>query len=642
MSDNKKDIFRKNYKYILVELFLILNFLNCILLQFITINHITIRSLIANGLILLFLGVIGLFLNKKYHFKYYLSISILIAIINIANSMYYTFYDSYISISLIATTTQVLDVSDALTENVVDFNSLIYLVFPIIFYIFFKYYYKKNQLLINYSIEKELFGKVFIFIAVASFIFMITLSSNQINKFNKVWNKSYVVANFGILVYQFNDIFNNILSIGSYSLDDYNQFLTFVENNQNNYQTNEYSNIFENKNIIMIHAESIENTVLFETFNDIELTPNLNKLATEGIFFSNYYSPVSSGTSADAEFMLNTSLLPSTTGTAFMNYTDNKYITFTNLLSDKNYYTFSMHANDGTFWNRNIMHYRLGYDYFYDKSSFEIDEIIGLGLSDKSFFNQAIDIIYKNEEESKNFFTNLITLTNHTPFNELDKYGEFDLTYTNEFGEVFEYLEGSKIGNYFKSVHYFDTVLGEFLTSLEDNDLLENTVIILYGDHDNLYNAEEYEILYNYDFNIGEIKDKNDETYQTYDKYEHIISKNVPLIVWTLDTQYQENIGIPMSTIDILPTIGNMFGINNYYSIGSDIMNFDNNVVIFKDASWRDNDYYYDSQLEKIITINDIEIDYSYIDIVNEKVDNLMTISDNIIKYDLIDEWGSK
>lgn len=62
------------------------------------------------------------------------------------------------------------------------------------------------------------------------------------------------------------------------------------------------------------------------SFNNKEVTPNLNKLAKEGIFFSNFYSEVGVGTSSDAEFTFNTSLMPSNKGTVFVNYFDREYV----------------------------------------------------------------------------------------------------------------------------------------------------------------------------------------------------------------------------------------------------------------------------------------------------------------------------
>ena len=113
-------------------------------------------------------------------------------------------------------------------------------------------------------------------------------------------------------------------------------------------------------NIIGIHAESIQNFVIGLKINGQEVTPNLNKLAKEGLYFNNFYTQVSVGTSSDTEFTLATSLMPSNSGTAFGNYFDKTYIAMPQLLKDKGYYTFAMHGNNADYWNRRVMHKTLG------------------------------------------------------------------------------------------------------------------------------------------------------------------------------------------------------------------------------------------------------------------------------------------
>ena len=110
--------------------------------------------------------------------------------------------------------------------------------------------------------------------------------------------------------------------------------------------------------------------------NGEEVTPNLNKLASKSLYFDNFYSQVSVGTSSDTEFTLATSLMPSNNGTAFGNYFDRTYISMPQLLKEKGYYTFSMHGNNADDWNRRVMHNNLGYEHFYAKSEFDIDESI--------------------------------------------------------------------------------------------------------------------------------------------------------------------------------------------------------------------------------------------------------------------------
>ena len=124
----------------------------------------------------------------------------------------------------------------------------------------------------------------------------------------------------------------------------------------------------------------MQNVLINLKISGKEITPNLNKLTKEGLYFDNFYSQVSFGTSSDTEFTYATSLLPVSSGTVFINHSDKEYVSFYKLLKEKGYHTFSMHANTGDFWNRNIMHKNLGYDKFYDKTSYEIDVDLVMNL----------------------------------------------------------------------------------------------------------------------------------------------------------------------------------------------------------------------------------------------------------------------
>ena len=114
------------------------------------------------------------------------------------------------------------------------------------------------------------------------------------------------------------------------------------------------------------------------------------------MYFNNFYTQVSVGTSSDTEFTFNTSLMPANIGTAFSDYADKEYVTIPKLLKEKGYYSFAMHANNGEYWNRRVMHKNLGYDELIAKDQYEIDEVIGLGLSDASFFRQSVQKLKKN------------------------------------------------------------------------------------------------------------------------------------------------------------------------------------------------------------------------------------------------------
>ena len=577
-------------------------------------NYLSWRAILADLVIVTLVGSFGYLLKPKNRFIYYFSFCIFFSAICMINSIYYTFYTSFASISMLSLTQYIGDVGDAVVENVLQIKDLVYVIGPIIFILIHirlkrKNYYKKVELK---SIRKKRTFKSLSITGGLLACFLLTLSPLDVSRFFKQWNKEYIVMRFGIYIYQTNDLFTSIQpKINSmFGYDKANKKFQDYFKDKEPSATNEYTNIFEGKNVIVIHGESMMTNAIGLKFNDQEVTPTLNKLSSEGMFFSNFYSQVSVGTSSDSELTYNTSLMPTKSGTAFVSYSDRKYIGIPTLLKEKGYYTFSMHANNADFWNRRAMHKNLGYDRFFSKTDYNVtkENTIGLGLSDKEFFHQSVEKIEKINSEHEKWYGLLIMLTNHTPFSEIEKYGEFPVdmkeTITKEDGtteeKIYPYMEGTKLGNYFKSLHYADAALGEFIQELETKGLLENTVFILYGDHDARLSRKDYNLLYNYDKETDDVLDKDDPKYKEYDSYQYELGRKVPFIIWTKDMNHTklnfENKNV-MAMYDVSPTLGNMFGFYNRYRLGHDIFDIkENNIVIFPTGNWVNNKMYYNSQ----------------------------------------------
>ena len=332
--------------------------------------------------------------------------------------------------------------------------------------------------------------------------------------------------------------------------------------------------------------------------------------------------------------------MPSNSGTVFINYYDREYITIPKLLKEKGYYTFSMHGNTGDFWNRNNMHKNMGYDMFYHKDYFEIDESIYFGLSDKSFFRQAVPIIKSIKEEKKTpFYATLIMLSNHTPWNDLELTDEFPTDYKVEIdGKIVTrpYLEGTTFGNYIRLVHYADQAIGELFDQLDAAGLLDDTVVIIYGDHDARLDKKYYNILYNYDPIKDTMKKEGDPGYVKIDDLRYNLDKKVPFIIWSKDTNFNLEIEKPMGMIDVLPTLGNMFNFKSPYQLGNDIFSTEDNMVVFPDGNYLTSKYYYDSQKELTYSLKGDPIDKNYIEKRRQESSNIVEISNYITTYDLI------
>ncbi len=652
---NSKKYIRTN---ILFTTFLLTSVINGCLIRFLTVkNYFDIRPVIADLAVVLIVGALGYFIKPKNQFKYFFGWSIFFTALCIINSMYYTNYLSFASLSLLETSLQIVDVGDAVVENVMELKDFCYL-WQILAMLFVHKELKKKKY--YERVSKIEIGKIralntFITGIVCLGIFVATLSSVDISRLSKQWNREYIVMRFGIYTYQVNDLFATLKSQLNplFGYDKHaKEFREYYENRDNNHQDNEYTNIFKDKNVLVIHAESIQQFTLDMEFNGEAVAPNLKRLSQEGLYFSNYYAQESVGTSSDSEFTFLTSLMPASSGTVSINYWDRDYVSIPKLLKEQNYYAFSMHGNNCTFWNRANVHKSLGYDKFYCyNKDFNIDETIGLGLSDKSFFKQAVPKIKDIKEKYGKFYGTLIMLTNHTPFSDIESHSDYAVTYkyqvTNENGEVEEkeapYMEGTKLGNYFKSVHYADEAIGQLIDDLDNEGLLDDTIIVIYGDHDAKLKKSEYVRLYNYDHETDTVLDENDPNYVPVDYYSYELNRKVPFIIWSKDNKLSKEVTEVMGMYDALPTLGNMIGFKSDYALGHDIFSIDNNIVVFPDGNWLTDDMYYSQSKREGKLLNpDKTVSVETINENNKLADEYVEISDSIIVYDLIKKTKEK
>lgn len=636
----------------LMTTFIFTCIVNDILLRSLTVaNYFAIKPILADLVFLLVITAFGYFIKPKHQFKYFLVWSIILTGLCIVNAIYYSNYISFASVSLIKTATELGGYTDAVT-GILEFRFFVY-VWQIFTLIFVHIQLRRKK---YYEKVKDENGKVrFLNMVVAALIslgfFISMLTSVDISRLNKQWNRSSIVMEFGIYVYQVNDVVSSIKTQMNemFGYDEaYKKFRDFYENREDENKDNKYTNIFEGKNILVIHGESLQGFTMNLKFNGEELTPNLNKWAKEGMYFSNYYAQESVGNSSDSEFTSLSSLMPSSSGTVFMNYFNRTYETSLKLLKDKGYYTFSMHGNNASAWNRNVMYKYLGYDDFYAyKKDFDIDEKIGLGLSDKSFFRQAVEKIKTINEEKGHWYGTLVMLTNHTPFSDVDTF-DYLVDYktkqinpeTNEEEEVIEpWLEETKMGNYLKSVHYADEALGELMTRLSDAGLLDNTIIVLYGDHDCKLKQSEFKKLYNNE-HYSEVLIDPENTVGTIDEFTYEINRKVPFIIWSKDivgTKYAKETNEVMGMIDMMPTLANMVGIKPKYALGHDIFSIEENIVVFPSGNWLTNKMYYNAGKGTFRQLDlEANIDLNYIEENNKYANTLIDISNGIITYDFI------
>jgi phosphoglycerol transferase MdoB-like AlkP superfamily enzyme len=256
---------------------------------------------------------------------------------------------------------------------------------------------------------------------------------------------------------------------------DKDKIRAWFEQKQEKVPDNEYKAIFKGKNLIFIQWESLENFVIHHSVNGQEITPVLNRLLDNSLYFSNFYAQVNEGTSSDADLLVNTSVYPIRHGSTFFRYPNTEFNSLPRLLKGMGYYSSALHPVSGSFWNWRVALSSMGFDRCIDASSYDCSDSFGIGLSDASSLKQAEAFI---RQQPQPFYSFVVTMSSHTPY---------DLPKTLRELSLASSLDESTLGGYLQSIHYADKQVGIFLDNLRKDGLLDNSVIVLYGDHEGVH-----------------------------------------------------------------------------------------------------------------------------------------------------------
>ncbi len=325
---------------------------------------------------------------------------------------------------------------------------------------------------------------------------------------------------------------------------------------------NGYKGIYKGKNLLVIQVESLENFVIGQSVDGQEITPTLNRLLSNSIYFDHYYTQVNEGTSSDSDLMTNTSVFPVRKGSTFFRFPDTQYNSLPKILENHGYSTKAFHGNSGEYWNWGIVFKNMGFQQIVDSKSFKIDETIFMGLSDDSFFNQVTDSVINQKTP---FYNVLITLSSHSPFEMPEEVKQLKLE---------DSLEDTKLGGYFQSIRYTDGCIGEFIDKLDKSGILDDTVLVIYGDHDSVHKYFKDE--------IHEIEPAED-WWQENDK-------KIPLIIYSKG-QTPQTVHTTGGQIDLMPTLLYLLGVDGseYEStvFGRNLLNTREDYAMLSDGEFR-------------------------------------------------------
>jgi len=559
------------------------------------------------GTLLIIFSIIIIAFNKKRRIAVLIA-DIIVSLLLFADTIYYRYYNSAISVSVLYQMGLVGSVGDSIT-SLFKVKDIVYFIdFPFLIgtLLFMRRLWGKT--VAHFHIYKRLAAALIIFILG---FFCIKITYNNVDTTTFPYDDNYVSRYMGVSYFHCYDIKRfvkeNFLTDRNLTSEEKQQIENFFNEKKNDSNSLKYRGVAKGKNLIIVQVEALQHFVINRKLEDgREISPNLNKLINESAYFDNFYYQISGGNTSDAEFLVNTSLYPIKEGSVYFRFPNNTYHSIGNILKEEGYDTYAFHANNPTFWNRNVMYKSIGFDEFMTNKRYILDEYVGWGLGDKSFFRQNLERI----DTSKPFYVCMISVSSHFPY----KYEYFE-DYDFDTGKY----EGTFMGYYIKSVHYADEALGEFIENLKKQGLYDNSLLVIYGDH------------------MAVPRDKADELMDflgtEFNEFDWAKLQKVPCLIRYPGVENGKVFDITAGQIDLLPTIMNLMGIDTPYALGKDLFNTDYGYAVLRNSSVITDKFMYLSNTRKVYDVNTgEELDESmYLDEINSLQQELF-ISDTIIQ----------
>ena len=374
---------------------------------------------------------------------------------------------------------------------------------------------------------------------------------------------------------------------------------------------NEMTGLLEGKNVVLVLMESMDDWMIGE------YTPTLERLMSEGISFTHFYTPGYGGIRTfNSEFCVNTgSFLSSQGGYAFDYITNTYRQSLASLLTQEGYSAKTFHYNDPSFYSRGVFSPAMGYSEYVCYGDYIGADEEDLLYDDQLLFdNPGLNAEFIREgQPTLNF---IITRSAHLSYkyNEvlsywaLKKYPEFRGLTGNEETDC-AYLKAKLV----------DDLFARLLQELEDKGQLDNTVIIGVTDHYTYGYKDEASL-----FALSGVDDA-------------LLLEKTPCFIWSADLQPMK-VDKTLNTSDLLPTMLNLLGVDSPYDyIGRDA--FDptyEGYALFSDGSWISGDIAYDAGTKRVLSITGGEAEASSetLDAMAQKVQQFVRINNLILDTD--------
>jgi lipoteichoic acid synthase len=416
--------------------------------------HIALHSLLFPALVIL----ISMTLKTRILLT---SIHLIFMLTLLANSVYYSYFGSLIHLSLLPQASVLNDVSGQIFSQLITIKEIL-LFLPISFSLAYSIWFSAPH---RPQVEKtasRLFKIALLIIILLLIIKPLFLGLRHgILKVRK-HNELHMAKQFGFIPFYLSEAFL-IVSRRNSQIPDFPGRINPVPSSRKpDAKRTQY-------NVIFLQVESLDAKALTLKIGGKELTPNLNALKDQMVYFPHFFAQHRGGASQDSELSALYSILPVNGRSGFNSLKMSETSSLLATLKEKGYHTLAFHANIGNFFNRDRLLRKSGFDEFFEKESFT-GNAKGWNSKDIDFFNQSLAKLEKFKEP---FFAYFITMQSHGPYQNYGKFSDgLDTSIYNELQ-----------ADYFRSIHEVDHAIGHFFRSLKSKGLLDHTILFLFSDH---------------------------------------------------------------------------------------------------------------------------------------------------------------
>lgn len=367
---------------------------------------------------------------------------------------------------------------------------------------------------------------------------------------------------------------------------------------------NEYTGKFEGYNLIMITAEGFSPYAVHK-----ELTPTLYKLTNEGFIFNNFYTALWQTSTSDGEYTAMTSLIPVGARSMYLSRKNLMPFALGNQFNCIGIESKAYHNHTYTYYERDKTHPNLGYDFKAKGNGLILDSDVWPG-SDLEMVKNTVDE-YIQEEPFHIYYLTVSGHMNYTFVGNSMSFKNKDL--------VKDLPYSSDVRAYLACQIELDRALEELINRLTEAGIADKTVIALSADHYPYgWEKEKLEEL------AGHEIESNFDIYRNH------------FILWNPGMIEKIIIDKPASSLDIIPTLSNLFGLkyDSRLLMGQDILSDSEPLVILSNRSFITDKVKYNSSTGEVINLSNEELTEDYVKNINAIIKNKFTVSKSILKND--------